>query len=93
MIPTLKNYGNYKSENYGFHSIMMTIGQLELYFSYKTIIAFFTPKTGTIVSENLWGKTTGKHLNWIDGGNKERRMNREEFEKKLEEMISHGNIK
>ena len=43
------------------------------------------PKT---VRENDWGPTTGKHLNWIDNGNKEHRISGEEFEKQLAEALS-----
>lgn len=37
---------------------------LKVYFSYKTIIAFELNNKLTI-SENEWGPTTGKHLNYI----------------------------
>lgn len=63
------------------------IGELELYFSYETCVAFWTPKTGLVVSENIWGNTTGKHLNWLDGGRKERRVPHSEFEKQLKELL------
>ena len=50
----------------------INIGALTVWFSYETPIAF---KNGTwstlVVSENVWGPTTGKHLNYIDGGDKE----------------------
>ena len=63
------------------------IGKVELYFSYDTCVAFWTPKTGLVVSENIWGNTTGKHLNWLDGGRKERRVPIDEFEKQLKELL------
>ena len=37
------------------------------------------------VSQNQWSKTTAKHLNWIDEGNKKDRLKPEEFEKLLRE--------
>lgn len=40
----------------------VTIGDVTLWFSYKTVIAFHSPATGFVVSENLWSNTTGKHL-------------------------------
>lgn len=36
----------------------------ELFFSYETLIAF-SIENNTIVSENVWTRTTGKHINWI----------------------------
>ena len=53
-----------------------------MYFSYETVVAF-TDKGDFYVSENCWGPTTGKHLNWIDT-DKKFRLPRGEFEKKLE---------
>ncbi len=79
-LPKISNYGDYRSGNYGAHTLQVSIGTVVLYFSYKTLIAFRTPETGLVVSENVWSRTTGKHLNWIDGGNKEDRKGRSEFE-------------
>lgn len=46
----------------------VTIGDLDLMFSYETVVAFRTPEDGLVVSENVWSTTTGKHLAAIDGG-------------------------
>ena len=35
---------------------------LRIVFSYETPVAFWTPGTGWVVSENAWGPTTGKHI-------------------------------
>lgn len=37
-----------------------------LQFSYQTLIAFWTEKSGLVIRKNEWGKTTGKHLNTIN---------------------------
>ena len=80
------NYGQYSSENYGAHSLAFETKQGDFYFSYDTLVAFRSNKTGKrYVRKNVWGTTTGKHLNWIDGGNKENRLDREDFEKALKE--------
>ena len=50
----------------------INIGNITLYFSYETIIAFATPESGLIVSKNEWGTTTGKHLNYICPDHKKR---------------------
>ena len=51
---------------------------LKVYYSYTTPVAFEID--GVLkVSENQWSVTTGRHLTWIDGGNKKSRLKREEF--------------
>jgi len=77
-------YGNYKSSNYSGHCLRLTFGTLTLFFSYQTIVAFDEDNgDGTIVVANRWGPTTGKHLNWIDGGNKARRLPKDKFDAAL----------
>ena len=63
---------------YGEHlnALQVQIGELILWFSYSTCIAFCTPKTGKVVSQNDWGPTTGKHFGEIDGNTKEARKKR-----------------
>ena len=56
------------------------------YFSYDTLVAF-TGNDGLVIRENVWGNTTGKHLNWIDNGNKKERLTPEDFEKKYIECF------
>jgi len=79
-LPSIRNYGEYKSDNYGAHTLMVTVGQFTVFFSYKTPVAF-TFKGRRIVSENIWTRTTGKHLNWIDGKSAKDRVPHEVFEK------------
>lgn len=83
---SIGNYGNYSSDNYG-SSRYVTIGELTLYFSYKTVIAYEF-KNETIVRQNSWGVTTGKHLNAIDNGNKKERLTSEQFEAKLNNLLT-----
>jgi hypothetical protein len=63
------------------------IGRVRLWFSYETPIALYTPDLGTVVRENEWGPTTGKHLNHIDG-HSEGRVSGEEFQRKLDMVLS-----
>ena len=39
-----------------------------LWFSYRTVVAFQRGWGPIVVRENSWSTTTGKHLNYIDGG-------------------------
>lgn len=55
------------------------IGSMVMWFSYKTLIAFRTPETGEVISENCWSTTTGKHINHINP-DKDARTPRAEFE-------------
>ena len=51
------------------------INSIQIYFSYQTPISFYNRKTvECLVSQNHWLTTTGKHLNYIDGGNKKKRV-------------------
>ena len=83
-LPSFENYGEYMSENYGAHSLVFRTPKIDIYFSYKTPVAFNAGK-GLVVRQNDWSSTTGKHLNWIDGGGdaKKKRISGDEFEKLL----------
>ena len=68
-IPAFDSYGNYSSDNYGAHTLRFTDPSgRDWYFSYRTLVAVYVPGEGLTVHRNDWGPTTGKHLNWIDGG-------------------------
>jgi len=67
---------------------VVVIGELVLWFSYKTVIAARAPGFGRIVSENCWSATTGKHLNAIDGGDKKSRLKSDEFDTRLKAILS-----
>lgn len=68
------------------------MGRMLLYFSYNTIVAFKTPKTGLRVCENIWTTTTGKHLNQIDGGDKKNRLNSEKFNEELDQLLARIDV-
>ena len=60
---------------------------LELYFSYETIVAFRERGNKVVVSQNFWSVTTGRHLNEIDGGRKEDRIDADAFQRGLDEAL------
>lgn len=79
--PNFRSYGNYQNEGYGTHSMKFTDPKgNDFYYSYNTLVAFHTCKTGLVCRQNEWGTTTGKHLNWIEP-NKKNRVTREEFDR------------
>lgn len=92
MLPNVSNYGQYSSDNYGAHTREVKLANITLYYSYDTIVAYRDNKDGLIVSVNQWGTTTGKHLNWIDGGDKKSRKSAEDFKVMLESACKRHNI-
>jgi len=69
------------------NNIQVDVGSLSLYFSYKTVVAFSTPKTGLVCRQNDWSTTTGKHLNAIQPNHK-KRVSGAEFEKQLAAVLA-----
>jgi hypothetical protein len=45
-----------------------------------------------VVTQNNWGRTTGKHLTWIDGGKRIDRYPRETFETLLRETLERCGV-
>jgi hypothetical protein len=84
-------YGNYSSENYGAHAMSLSVGNLTLYFSYKTVVAFQDGYNPLVIIKNQWGPTTGKHLNAIDP-DKNIRVSSVEFEEKLNAVLKAHNL-
>lgn len=88
-MPRFENYGKYSSDNYGAHTLVFTDARgMNFYYSYKTLVAFSGGKHGLVVHENVWGNTTGKHLNWIDGGDKKSRVSSDRFDELLADELA-----
>ena len=79
-LPSFTNYGNYSSSNYGVHTLRFDSPDGTFWFSYDTLVAFYHPSRGLVVHDNIWGPTTGKHLNWISADHA-RRVSTDEFNK------------
>ena len=86
-LPEISTYGEYSSGNYGVNSMRVDIGPLTVYYSYKTPVAFRVDGHSLVVHQNNWGPTTGKHLNKIDGGAKEKRVDYETFTRLWNEQV------
>ena len=74
-----QTYGEYASKNSSAKALQFFTSRATFWFSYKTLVAFKYLGEEIVVHENIWGATTGKHLNWIDGGNKIDRVDNETF--------------
>ena len=69
----------------------VTVGDLTIAFSYTTPIGFHYPGRGWTVRENVWGPTTGRHLNHLDHGTpdaKRARLDGPTFEAALAELVA-----
>lgn len=84
-LPKISNYGRYAGDNYGAHTLKVEMCGIEVWFSYQTPVAFSTATTGLVCHQNDWGRTTGKHLNWI--ADKEQRVSDAEFERLWKEHV------
>ena len=86
MLPKISNYGQSSSDNYGAHTLKVDLGDIEFYYSYETIVAYADNQDRLVCSENYWGVTTGKHLNWIQS-DKKSRVKHDKFEEMLKAAI------
>lgn len=86
-LPSFGTYGNYASDNYGVHTLRFTDADgNDWYYSYKTLVA--ARINGELfVRQNDWAQTTGKHLNWIDGGDKRSRLSGEDFQRAVSDAL------
>ena len=64
----------------------ISIGYTKIYFSYEMPIAFFNSK-GLVISENIWTRTTGKHLNAIND-DKSIRIDNDSFVERLNSLFA-----
>ena len=87
----MTNFSFY-NQNSAKNAPLLTINGVRFYFSYETVVAVAF-EGNTHVIENHWGPTTGKHLNWIDGGNKKDRLNSNLFNINLEIAMEFAGIK
>lgn len=80
MIKISSYYGESASSKN--HAKMVSIGDTTLYFSYETLVGIRHDGKLYVIA-NMWGPTTGKHLNILDGGSKEAkncRLTQDEFD-------------
>jgi hypothetical protein len=74
---------SFYNENSAKNALKIYINRVSFYFSYNTLVGVIYPNENgnaiTAVQVNRWGPTTGKHLNWIDGGDKDERIDETTF--------------
>lgn len=67
------------------HNFMIRLEELRIWYSFQHIVAF-SVKDEKYVSENIWSRTTGKHINAIEPDH-EKRIGYEEFVQKFLEIV------
>lgn len=67
--------------------IKFSLGNLDIYFSYSTAVAFEDSQANLVISQNKWSTTTGKHLSYISKDVSDR-IPYEQFTKELEKAIA-----
>lgn len=58
------------------------------YMSYSTLVGVRVPGNAPFVRRNVWGVTTGKHLNAIDGGDKASRLDADLFAAAVADVLA-----
>lgn len=54
----ISNYTGRQTQSY-----KVTVGNVALYFSYETLVAVHSLRSGkTYIAANVWGPTTGRHI-------------------------------
>lgn len=64
--PTITSYGDCNDPR----CLVVEIGPVRVWFSYTTPVAFKVDGLPQVVRDNAWSRTTGRHLNTIDGGDR-----------------------
>lgn len=62
---------------------IVTINNIELLFSYETVVAYRVAGSGWVASENVWSQTTGKHISQTTGIKPVDRTPRAQFQSQL----------
>ena len=86
VLPKLNNFSDWASHN----AICVEIGDLTVWFSYRTPVAFQVSGQPRIVSTNYWSSATGVHLNAIDP-DKSKRVKEDEFNERLGTIVKQIN--
>lgn len=65
----------------------ISIAGYTYFFSYETPIAFKPHGSPAYVTQNMWGKTTGKHINYIKEHYDHIQISKQEFDEAMAMMI------
>ena len=86
----LPTFETYCPNTTAVNALRVSVGAVDVYFSYRTPVAYSLDGAPPIVRRNEWGPTTGKHLNAIDGGDKRARVDVDTFQTGLRAALNGG---
>ena len=87
---TLPTFETYCQNTTAINALRVSVGVVDVYFSYRTPVAYSINDAAPVVRHNSWGPTTGKHLNAIDGGDKRSRVDVDTFQTGLRAALNGG---
>ena len=71
------------------NALVFELGDITVWFSYKTPIAFQLVGCPIVVRVNDWKGTTGKHMNAIDDGDRKSRVSSDVFIGQLKDALEN----
>ena len=86
-MPDITCYGG-SSNDYDARALSVDFGPVTVWFSYTTVVAFQVAGGRRVVQQNYWSRTTGRHLNMIDNGDKKSRVSDTEFEAEWDRQVA-----
>lgn len=87
MLPKISHYYRRPTGRLSETATLVEIGNLSIWFSYQTPVAFQVGGHPRVISNNYWGSATGAHINAIDS-DKSRRIGGTEFESRLKDVVA-----
>jgi hypothetical protein len=82
-LPSVGHYAYGRTGRPKSNAMVVTVGDLTVWFSYYTPIAFRKGNAPVVARQNEWGPTTGRHLKSL-GVARNRRLPAKEFESALQ---------
>ena len=67
---------------------VLQVGPVRIWYSYRTVVAFKVGGLPIVVHQNVWSKTTGRHLGLIDDGDRKNRVDAETFERLWDQQVA-----
>jgi hypothetical protein len=90
MTLPLPYFDTYCQNTTAINALRVSVGAVDVYFSYRTPVAYSLDGAPPTVRRNEWGPTTGKHLNAIDDGDKRSRVDVDTFQAGLRAALNGG---
>jgi len=90
MTLPLPYFDTYCPNTTAVNALRVSVGAVDVFFSYRTPVAYSLDGAPPVVRRNEWGPTTGKHLNAIDDGDKRSRVDVDTFQTGLRAALNGG---